>query len=105
MLLTGLCTLIFATAENWGVFLAASVGIQFFAGSIMLSVVPNTLMNNWFPVKKGLALGWASMGMPICTATFVALLAFLMHTTNPMIAYLIIAVVLIVVRCDLIFLG
>ena len=95
LILTGLCTLVFASAKSWGLFLAGSIGIQFFAGSIMLSVVPNTLMNNWFPVKKGLALGWASMGMPVCTATFVALLAFLMSVTTPSITYSIMGGILI----------
>ena len=36
-----------------------------------------TLMGNWFPRKKGIALGWATMGAPICTATFVAILSML----------------------------
>lgn len=36
-----------------------------------------TLMGNWFPRKKGIALGWATMGAPICTATFVMILSAL----------------------------
>ena len=36
-----------------------------------------TLMGNWFPRKKGIALGWATMGAPICTATFVTILSIL----------------------------
>jgi sugar phosphate permease len=35
------------------------------------------LMGNWFPRKKGIALGWATMGAPICTATFVAIMSAL----------------------------
>lgn len=34
----------------------------------------NALMANWFPTKKGLALGWATMGQNLCSATFVLLL-------------------------------
>ncbi|WP_345890635.1 MFS transporter, partial [Pantoea ananatis] len=33
--------------------------------------VPATLLNSWFPKKKGLALGWATMGMSFCTATLI----------------------------------
>jgi len=96
LILTGLSTVIFALASSWPVFAIASILIQFFAGSILLSVVPNTLMNLWFPTKKGLALGWASMGMPLCTATFVALVAALIGAVGPSTAYIVIAVILVV---------
>ena len=36
-----------------------------------------TLMGNWFPRKKGVALGWATMGAPLCTACFVAIVGAL----------------------------
>ena len=36
-----------------------------------------TLMGNWFPRKKGIALGWATMGAPLCSATFPAILGVL----------------------------
>ncbi len=38
----------------------------------------NALMANWFPTKKGLALGWATMGQNLCSATFVLLLTVFM---------------------------
>lgn len=41
--------------------------------------VPGTLLNTWFPRKKGLALGWATMGMSFCTATLVPIMFFLFH--------------------------
>lgn len=40
-------------------------------------IAPGTLLTSWFPKKKGLALGWATMGMPLATAVFVPLIAFL----------------------------
>ncbi len=39
--------------------------------------VPATLLNSWFPRKKGLALGWATMGMSFCTATVIPIMFFL----------------------------
>ncbi|MCC8123691.1 MAG: MFS transporter [Oscillospiraceae bacterium] len=96
LILTGLSTVVFALASSWPVFAVASILVQFFAGSILLSVVPNTLMNVWFPTKKGLALGWASMGMPLCTATFVALVAALIGVVGPATTYMIVAVILVV---------
>ncbi len=38
----------------------------------------NALMASWFPTKKGLALGWATMGQNLCSATFVLLLTAIM---------------------------
>ena len=38
----------------------------------------NALMASWFPTKKGLALGWATMGQNLCSATFVLLLTAFM---------------------------
>ena len=35
-------------------------------------VCTQQIMSNWFPKKKGIALGWATMGMPVCSATMVA---------------------------------
>jgi sugar phosphate permease len=49
-----------------------------FAANGFGMVVPPTLMANWFPRKKGIALGWATMGAPACTAFFVPLLGILL---------------------------
>ncbi|MCD8109632.1 MAG: MFS transporter [Clostridiales bacterium] len=35
-------------------------------------VITQQIMSNWFPRKKGLALGWATMGMPLDSAVTVA---------------------------------
>ena len=40
-------------------------------------VAANTLMASWFPRKKGLALGWATIGQNLSTALFVPLVSVL----------------------------
>lgn len=95
LILTGLSMILFAYAPTLPLYLFASILVQFFAGSILLSVVPNNMMNKWFPVKKGLALGWASMGLPLCTATFVAIAAAMIAKMGPANTYGIIGVVMI----------
>ena len=44
------------------------------------SLVPNTLMNSWFPKTKGIALGWSTMGYPAAdvffTSMFLLLISF-----------------------------
>ncbi len=42
----------------------------------------NALMASWFPTRKGLALGWATMGQNLCSATFVLLLTIFIGWTN-----------------------
>ncbi|MCD7988607.1 MAG: MFS transporter, partial [Klebsiella quasipneumoniae] len=96
LILSGLSTVVFALASSWPVFAVASILVQFFAGSILLSVVPNTLMNVWFPTIMGLGLGWASLGMRICTASFVGVVAALIAMVGPATTYLMIAIILVV---------
>ncbi|PIO97528.1 MFS transporter [Pleomorphomonas carboxyditropha] len=50
--------------------------LNFLATGVCFNV-PGTLLNTWFPRKKGLALGWATMGMSLCTATLVPIMVFL----------------------------
>ena len=37
----------------------------------------NTFITNWFPKKKGIAIGWATMGLNISSACFVSILVAL----------------------------
>lgn len=55
-----------------------------------------TLMGNWFPRKKGIALGWATMGAPICTATFVAIMSGLYGAFGVSTGHIIMGCVIIV---------
>lgn len=41
-------------------------------------VVTQQIMSNWFPKKKGIALGWATMGMPVDSAVTVAVFQIMM---------------------------
>ncbi len=85
----GICTLVFARTQSLPVFLAMVILLVVVGGTIQVNIVPNNIMNIWFPKKKGLALGWASMGLPLCTATIVL---FLSAIGNPQLAYTIIGI-------------
>ncbi|MBP2652492.1 MAG: major facilitator superfamily 1 [Firmicutes bacterium] len=52
-----------------------SLALINFFGAGFGFVAPGTLINNWFPNKKGLALAWATMGFPLSTAIFVPIIA------------------------------
>jgi sugar phosphate permease len=45
-------------------------------------VSTNTYMSNWFPRKKGIALGWSSMGMCVSSAVSIPLFAILLEKTH-----------------------
>ena len=93
-IVSGIVCFVFAMTKNVTVFLIMIVLLVFISGNVQLNVVPNTLMNVWFPKKKGLALGWASMGLPLCTATIVVILSAI---GNPQTAYIVIGILCIVV--------
>lgn len=99
-IISGILCIIFATTKSLPLFLAMIVCLTFVGGNIQLNVVPNNIMNIWFPKKKGLALGWASMGLPICTATIIVILSLI---GNPQTAYIIIGIVCFIVAVLSIF--
>ena len=50
-----------------------------FMGMGFTFTVACSLMAKWFPIKKGLALGWATMGQNMASATFIPLFLLIMH--------------------------
>jgi len=76
MFFAGASVIWFGRVDSITDYMFALAAIAFFTTGYGF-VVPGTLMNIWFPRKKGLALGWATMGMPVCTATFVYVMSFM----------------------------
>lgn len=52
----------------------------------------SSLANNWFPKKKGLFLGWSTMGLQLSTVAFVAMMSFLMANMGLWGAYLVLGI-------------
>jgi MFS family permease len=67
-----------------------------FTTAICGLIVTTSLMNNWFPRKKGIALGWATMGAPLSSMAFVPLLSGLASTFGIGIACAVIGVLIVV---------
>ncbi|MEF2074276.1 MFS transporter [Consotaella aegiceratis] len=75
----GLC---FGLLGVWGTtlgFFVLFAGVCFCANGYA-HIGGNALIANWFPRKKGLALGWSTMGQNLSTALFVPFMAFLLAT-------------------------
>lgn len=51
-------------------------------GSAISLITPNTYMSNWFPRKKGVALGWATIGMMLSGVIIVPVCNFLVNGAN-----------------------
>lgn len=98
--LCGIFCLIMALTPSLPLFLAMIICNTFVGGNVQLNVVPNNIMNIWFPKKKGLALGWATMGLPICTATIILILSAF---GNPTAAYIFVAILCFLVAFISIF--
>ena len=74
LIVTGVVYAIFGFVKTPVMYLIVLTVFSFLANAFGL-IATATLMGNWFPRKKGIALGWATMGAPLCTATFVAILS------------------------------
>jgi len=74
LIVTGVLYAIFGFAASPAMYLIALTAVTFCSTAFGL-ISTATLMGNWFPRKKGIALGWATMGAPLTTATFVAILS------------------------------
>lgn len=79
------CALCFGLLGTWaGVipFVILFFGVAFF-GTGTAYVGGATMIANWFPQKKALAFGWATMGQAFSSAAFVPVLAFLFAVFGP----------------------
>lgn len=74
LIVTGALYAVFGFCSTPVMYLIVLSAISFVANAYGL-IATATLMGNWFPRKKGIALGWATMGAPLCSATFVAILS------------------------------
>lgn len=78
LILLGLTLIWFGRVTSYAEYAIGLTLLNFLATGVCFNV-PGTLLNTWFPRKKGLALGWATMGMSLCTATLVPIMVFLFH--------------------------
>ncbi len=79
VILLGLTLVWFGRVSSYFQYALGLVILNFLATGVGFNV-PGTLLTTWFPRKKGLALGWATMGMSLSTATLVPLMFFLFRT-------------------------
>jgi MFS family permease len=70
--------------------------ICFFASGFGIAACP-AFIANWFPRKKGIALGWATMGAPISSSAFVAGFSVLLATKGIHTAFMIFGIFAVII--------
>ena len=66
-------------------------------GNTLNLVSTNTYMSNWFPKKKGIALGWSTMGAPLSSAICIPIFTAVFGATHGLSApYMVFAVITLV---------
>ncbi len=74
---SGLITILYSRANSIPLYIVM-LCLLFFTVNGYSFIAPTTIITNWFPQKKGIAFGVATIGLPLATAFFVPLLAILM---------------------------
>ena len=96
LIITGVIYVFFGHFANTHTMFLVFLSLFTFVSMAFGLIANSALISNWFPRKKGIALGWATMGAPACTATFVAILAILVATQGVGTACTIIGAVVVV---------
>lgn len=94
--IVGATTLFWGYTHNLFVFTCLFVAYQA-AYTIWAQLANQTLMNNWFPRKKGLAIGWATTGFPLAAGPGVAVFAIMMGKIGFANCFLIVGIIIIIV--------
>lgn len=95
MIITGVCFAILGFAPNVPVYFIAMCLVCFFASGFGLSAQP-LIMAHWFPKKKGIALGWSTMGAPFSSAFFVSGFSVLFGVAGLQKSFLYIGIIVVI---------
>lgn len=95
LILGGLVIIWFGIANNLIAFFLALTFLWIFSDGYG-QMVPFTLVAQWFPKRKGLALGWATMGYPLCSIFAVPILLALFGAFGFSNAFLVFGIIQIV---------
>jgi sugar phosphate permease len=96
LFLIGLLLIVNGLVNSVAVYGIVVVLVTALSGAMNL-VTTNTYISNWFPKKKGIALGWSSMGLPVSSAVSIPVFAVLLNITHSLfIPFLVFGVAIIV---------
>lgn len=95
LIITGIAFCLWGMCANIVLYVLLLMVVCFFASGF--SFVAPTLMTDWFPRKKGIALGWATIGAPLSSAFFVSGFSVLLAKAGFKTAFIIFGIVVIII--------
>ena len=95
LIITGAAFCVWGMCGNIVLYILLLMVVCFFAPGF--SFVAPTLMADWFPRKKGIALGWATIGAPLSSAFFVSGFSILLAKAGFKAAFIIVGVAIIII--------
>ncbi len=95
LIISGIAFAAWSMSSSLALYVILLMVVCFFASGF--SFVAPTLMADWFPRKKGIALGWATIGAPLSSAFFVSGFAILLAKVGFQGAFLVVGIVVIIV--------
>ena len=96
VIIMGLDLMLFAKTNSFALFALSIIIANFIGGTVLLNAAPSTLINKWFPKKKNLAFGWATMGMPFTSLALLPLLQAGFAKFGPSTTYFIFGILVVV---------
>lgn len=66
LLLTAVCMFFYGHTNNFAVYAVCVMGVSCLAVGYS-QICPNNVQTNWFPRRKAIALGFSTIGFPLCT--------------------------------------
>lgn len=88
----GISALIFGTTDNYIIFNIMIV-LNFFFGGAYQAAAAGTLLASWFPRKKGIVLGWSTMGMVLASVLWAPYITKIFDTIGIKATFIIVAVI------------
>lgn len=95
LIVTGVVFCVWGMSANIVMYVVLLMLICFFASGC--SFVAPTLMADWFPRKKGVALGWATIGAPLSSAFFVSGFSVLLAKAGFQASFMIVGVIIVII--------
>ncbi|MEI3339392.1 MAG: MFS transporter [Eubacterium sp.] len=96
LIITGVLYALLGAVPSVALYIVDLCLICFFASGFGTAACP-AFIANWFPRKKGIALGWSTMGAPLSSCGFVAGFSILLATKGVQFAFMVFGILAVVV--------
>ncbi len=95
LIITGIAFAVWGMCGSIVLYVLLLMVVCFFASGF--SFVAPTLMTDWFPYKKGVALGWATIGAPLSSAFFVSGFSILLAKAGFKAAFVVFGIAIVII--------